>query len=199
MSSRIEDLLRLRMDRLVSTTEVYDLAKKGSASNNNGQLPTFISGLIGSSCLIEEIEQDLRPGLTAKWGQVIDNNNNTMSKEIDVIIFKDKPYFEWKKLGYALVPKDNVRAAIEVNTWYGSGVSTHGDYRSLAQHLNNFCKDFFLFCFSEDCCAPTIQKHTSDLKQFGFKDYFVLYEGPPNNYKPLYDQWYRFVDMIRNL
>jgi hypothetical protein len=43
-----------------------------------------------------------------------------MSKEIDVIIFKDKPYFEWKKLGYALVPKDNVRAAIEVNTWYGS-------------------------------------------------------------------------------
>jgi len=110
------------MKRLSEATEVYELAKRGA-----GSLPPFIEGLIASSLLIEEIKQDLDPRFSVKWGQVI-GKKGELSKEVDAIIFKGKPLYEWQNIGYAIIPQDQVKAAIEVNIWFGSSVSSINEY-----------------------------------------------------------------------
>jgi len=188
--SRVKDILKIRMNKLNESTDLYELVKTGG----HGKIPTFVEGLILSSLLIEEIKQDLPNEYSVMRGQAI-KDNGELSKEIDAIIFSGKPYYEWQNIGYAIIPSKQIRAALEVNTWFGSGVSKQDEYKDLYEQLKPFSPEVFLFCFHDDVSDAKINEHKTMLKSFGYKDVFILKRDDTL----LENDWYRFVQTIRQL
>lgn len=193
--SRLNEMLRIRMRRLSEATSVYSLARRGG----RGSIPTFIEGLIESSTLIEEIKQDLSPKYTVKWGQIV-SSNDEFSKEIDAIIFEGKPYYECQNIGYALIPKEHVKAVIEVNSWLGSGVSSLDEYKQLCKQLKTFSPKAYLFCYHIVVKRDkTVEQNRNRLKGYGFDDVFFLKKQHNNEISFIEEDWFRFVQTIRNL
>ena len=188
--SRLKDILKIRMKKLNESTDLYELVKTGG----HGKIPTFVEGLILSSLLIEEIKLDLSPEYSVMRGQAIKNDGN-LSKEIDVIIFSGKPYYEWQNIGYAIIPSKQIKAVLEVNTWFGSGVSRQDEYKDLYEQLEPFSSKVFLFCFHDDVSDAKINEHKKLLMSFGYEDVFIFKRDDVL----LENEWYRFVQTIRQL
>lgn len=93
------------------------------------------------------------------------------------------------------LPRIRYKAVLEVNTWFGSGVSKHDEYKDLCDQLKPFSPKVFLFCFHDDVSDPGINEHKKLLKSHGYYDVFVLKRDD----ELLEKEWYRFVQTIRRL
>jgi len=188
-----DEILTIRMKRLGQVLELYKLSKQGKG------IHPFVVGLIGSSSLIEEIRRDLSPKYSVKWGQIISGDN--ISKEVDVIIFEGKPFYEWENIDYALVPQEQVKAVIEVETNFST--KKLDKYKTLFDKLKEFFSPqhsfpIYLFFFYNKIENPQIiDAKIKQLKGFGYKDVFILRYVKKEEYFD--DHWIRFINMIKTL
>jgi len=201
---KTDEILKIRMRRLGQVLELYDLSRR-----KKGVQP-FVVGLIGSSSLIEEIRRDLSPKYSVKWGQIISGDN--ISKEVDVIIFEGKPFYEWENIGYALIPQEQVKAVIEVKTNFCK--ENMNNYKILIDELKQFFSPqhsfpiYLFFFYNTIENQQTIDAKIKQLKGFGYEDVFILkyveenvVKDTANKNKERYfiDHWIRFINTIKTL
>lgn len=193
----LEALWKMRLHKLVtSLRQLYKLTKR---RDFGGSLHTYVRGLILSSSIIDEARQDLSSQYDATWGQIL-KEDGTLSKEIDIIIYQGKSYYKWKNIGFAIVPKQNVKAIIECEEYPSKAIDY---YEKVFQELNGFTSNVYLL-FEHYAASPSAYSKTRErLIAFGFKDVFTLYcwythEGK-NKISLCYDDWYRFLNMLRKL
>lgn len=191
-----DEILTIRMKRLGQVLELYKLSKRGTG------IHPFVVGLIGSSSLIEEIRRDLSPKYSVKWGQII--SGDKISKEVDIIIFEGKPFYEWENIDYALVPQEQVKAVIEVETDFGT--KKLDKYKTLFDELKEFISPqhsfpiYLFFFYNKIENQQIIDAKIKQLKGFGYKDVFILrYVKKEKEERYFEDHWIRFINMIKTL
>lgn len=141
-------------------------------------------GEIFSSELITEIKRDLASSYSTQRGQIIDNEGG-MSKEMDIIIFKGKPYQEWT-MGYVFVPKSNVKAVFECKTKTAS-YKYQNDLRKL-KYFSPLC-----YLFMQYYDGKRFESYRRKLINAGFDDAFTIYKlKEPHGYELEEESWLRF-------
>jgi hypothetical protein len=191
-------LKTLRKARLCSLIDRLDLYPLTTRFGNQEPLFLFARGLIFSAYLIEEARQDLSRHCSVAWGQIM-AEDGTLSPESDIIIYEGRAFHEWKTevVCFTIVPKDNVRAAIEC-------CQSFLPTRHQKKHLDNLLKFApSVFLFSECCWSR--KKHVCEekreiLQDLGYSDVFFLYRWYYGiDKEPNETDWFRFLDMIRSL
>jgi len=191
-------LKALRKARLNSLIERLDLYPLTSRFERQEPLFLFARGLIFSTSLIEEIRQDIPRRYSVGWGQMM-TGDGELSPETDIIIYEGSPFHEWRTqiICFTLVPKDQVRVAIEC-------CESFRPTKHLKKHLNDllrFTPNLFLFA---ECCwsrgRNLCKKRKEELMDMGFRDVFFLYRFYYGiNKEPNEADWFRFLEMVRSL
>ncbi|MEW6614027.1 MAG: DUF6602 domain-containing protein [Thermodesulfobacteriota bacterium] len=202
MRTRADSAIAQELDELLAKSTPYALS---SPSFGSPTIHDFVKGLILSTNIIEVIggkDKHLPNGFRADWGQVIDEKDgNTLSKECDIIIYKDKPLklIENKSIRFVLVGKKQTKIVIEVKS---SIQSVTADIRNYCKELKKSVSDIW---FIAECCwaksknrADTIEQ---DLKNAGYKHFFYFYRM---NDKTLiktidYEPFIKFIKLIRRI
>jgi hypothetical protein len=191
----LKTLWKIRSRSLVDKLDLFPLTSK-----LGGQEPLFLfaRGLIFSSALIEEICQDLPQKYNVSWGQMM-TENGSLSREADVIIYEGNPFHEWRTetMRFTLVPKEQVRAEIECCQYFRP--TKHHE-----EHLKAILKFApIVFLFSECCWTKRenlCRKKRQRFLEMGYEDVFYLYRWHYGIDKgPNEDDWFRFLNMIREL
>jgi hypothetical protein len=100
----------------------------------------------------------------------------------------------------AIIPKEQVKAVVEVNIYFGSGVSSIKEYEDICKSLKPFSPKVYLFCF--ECYFKqdkTLQEHRQTLIRYGFNDIFILKRKTNGKISYIEDDWFRFVETIKKL
>lgn len=138
--TRREAILDMRLRRLVESLEYSELSQM---KTGKGRLHSFVSGLLLSSAILEEIRQVTRVNVYVSWGQIL-NEKGELSKEIDIMIyFRRKPLYEWKNIGYAIISKQDVLSIFEVKRNFQSYLS----HEKECEQLSKFAKKIFLIIY----------------------------------------------------
>lgn len=120
---------------------------------------------------------------------------------MDIIIFEGKPFYEWENIDYALVPQEQVKAVIEVETDFGT--KKLDKYKTLFDELKEFISPqhsfpiYLFFFYNKIENQQIIDAKIKQLKGFGYKDVFILRYVKKERY--FEDHWIRFINMIKTL
>ena len=128
--TRLDQFRQRQLEALVNEVTISEVTSelyKGSY-----HLHAYITGLVVSATLMQKLSISLRPGLRFAWGQILNENSNVMSREIDLMVSKDVPIHYWEPIGYSIERPENISLVFEVKyrgistsdiqAWY-SGVS----------------------------------------------------------------------------
>ncbi|MCX6639507.1 MAG: hypothetical protein NTW14_03375 [bacterium] len=167
----------------------------------NPTIHDFVNGLILSSNIIDVIKKHLARNLEVDWGQIIDENGNTFSKECDIIIYKPMAHklFDNRTMRYALVYKNDVKVVIQVKS---SISSVSKDDRDYCKQLMKFNKN--LWYFVDHCIARNserLKKIESDLCTCGYK-MFIYLEAKNESLEQIsigYKPFIKFIEKIKKL
>ncbi len=194
MKTRRQAILDFRFNRLIDSVQLSELSEM---KTGRGRLNPFVSGLLLSSAILEEIQQEAPYNVHVAWGQILDEND-TLSGEIDIRTYLGKPLHEWKSIGYAIIPKRQVMRIFEVKGRFQSYKSHEEDY----QRLSNFAKKIFLIIYQSDNTIDGIKKKEEKLKVLGYHDAFHFMRITKATKKRdgtimrLYENWYRLMDAV---
>jgi hypothetical protein len=101
--TRAFEVIVQELVELLAKSTPYSLS---SPSFGNPTIHDFVKGLILSTNIIDAIDKHIPNGYRADWGQVIDvGNGDILSKECDIIIYKDKPYKKIENKSMKFVPR----------------------------------------------------------------------------------------------
>ena len=194
MKARRKAILDIRLHKLIESLQLSELSEVKSAK---GALNPFISGLLISSSLMDEIRQEVLYGLHVGWGQVIDENDK-LSKEVDIVTYLGKPLYQWKNIGYIIVPKEQVNSIFEVKRKFYS----YKDHQEELKNLKNFSPNgkVFLVVFETYNSTNGIRTRENKLRELGYTDAFHLVrlktvEGK-EKHEPFYEDWYRLMGTV---
>ena len=192
-STRRETFWDLRLERLIKSMDLYPLTQ---IKGRKGSLHPFVSGLLLSSSIMEELNRVIHDNLRLGWGQIL-SEDDTLSGEIDIMAFHGKPLYHWDNVGFSIVNKDNVEFIIEVKGW----MSSYKGLESAFSGLSEFCQQVFLIIFQTSNRMNKIISRAERLKQFGFKDVFHIIRWEKNGDSQsracaLYEDWYRLMKFI---
>jgi hypothetical protein len=196
--TRADAVIAQELDELVSKSSPYALS---SPQFGSPTLHDFVKGLILSTNIIEVIDKHLPNDYRADWGQVIDDDGNTLSKECDVIIYKGKPFklIKNKSISFVLVNKKQTRIVIQVKS---SIQSVTRDSKEYSRELRKFVPELW---FITECCwaksktrAAKIEK---ELKKSGYKEFVYFYRMDENSFNKSinYDSFVKFINAIKKL
>ena len=194
MKARRKAILDIRLHKLIESLQLSELSEVKSAK---GALNPFISGLLISSSLMDEIRQEVLYGLHVGWGQVIDENDK-LSKEVDIVTYLGKPLYQWKNIGYIIVPKEQVNSIFEVKRKFYS----YEGHQEELKNLKNFAlnENVFLVVFETYNSVKGIRACENRLKELGYTDAFHLVKletiEDKERHEPLYEDWYRLMDTV---
>jgi len=165
----------------------------------------FVRGLILSTNIIEVIDKHIPNGYRVDWGQVIDEKDgNTLSKECDIIIYKEKPYktIENNYIRFVLVDKNQAKIVIQVKT----------NIQSVTDEIKDYCKELKKFVpqvwfIAERCWAGSIKRLSTiehQLKEAGYKQFFYLYRMDDNTLNRKieqidYKRFIKFINLIKRI
>jgi hypothetical protein len=176
--------------------QLSTLSKK---QKEGSSLHPFARGYLLAASLMEQIRQDLRTGYSVTWGQVMrdDGEKASLSPEMDSIIYKETPYYEWKAARFAIVPKENVVAAIECKSQIPQNYSEH---EKDVQGLQPFADKVYLFAEAWYGTPDNYDEGRKKIKTFGYQDVFVLktYTGSSEHISRE-DEFARFIQTVRSL
>src|SRR4030042_5371323 len=99
-ATRANAVIAQELDELIAKSPPYSLS---TPEFGNPTLHDFVKGLILSTNIIEVIDKHLPKGYSADWGQVIDDDGNTLSKECDIIVYKGTPFKHIKNKSISFV------------------------------------------------------------------------------------------------
>lgn len=197
MKTRKQAILDLRFRSLINSLQISELSEM---KTGRGTLNPFVSGLVLSSAIMEEIRKEVPYNVHVSWGQIL-NENDMLSGEIDIMTYLGKPLHEWKNIGYAIIPKQLVGKIFEVKRSFRS----YGDHKEDYQRLSNFCpreRKMFLIIYQTYNTLEGIRKREDKLKDIGYSDAFHLVRLTKSTKKrygviePLYEDWYRLMDTV---
>ena len=196
--TRADCVIAQELDELLSKSTPYALSTPQLGSPT---LHDFVKGLILSTNIIDMIEKHVPNGFRVDWGQVIDDDGNTLSKECDIIIYEGKPFklVKNKSLKFALVNKEQAKVVIQVRSSIQSVTKDSKDY---CKELKKFVSEVW---FIAECCwAGSERRGTkirSDLKKAGYKKFIYFYRMDENTLdKTLnYSDFIKFIEMIKKI
>ena len=126
-----------------------------------------------------------------------------LSKEMDAIIYSGKPYKRWENIGYAIVPKENVKATIEFEVYPAWAIypkkGKENYYQTQCEDRKNFTPRQYFFFEQYSAREESYKKAKEQIKSYGYDDVFVLYLLYKDKIEPHYSDWFSFLQMIRSL
>jgi len=194
VKTRKQVILDFRFRSLIDSLQLSELSEMKSG---RGWLNPFVSGLLLSSAIMEEIRQEVPYNIHVSWGQILDEND-ILSGEIDIMTYLAKPLHEWENIGYAIIPKLQVDKIFEVKRHFQS----YSDHKEDYQRLSNFASKIFLIIYQSSITVDGIKKREEKLKTLGYHDAFHLVrvtkpkKGHYGIEGPLYENWYRLMDTV---
>jgi len=197
-ATRANAVIAQELDELIAKSPPYSLS---TPEFGNPTLHDFVKGLILSTNIIEVIDKHLPKGYSADWGQVIDDDGNTLSKECDIIVYKGTPFkhIKNKSISFVLINKDKAKIIIQVK----SGI------QSVTKDSTEYCKAVKRFApevwFMAECCWAKSESRACkigrELKKGGYRHFIYFYRMDDGtliktiNYEP----FVKFIKMIRKL
>ncbi len=167
---------------------------------------SFVVGLRFSSLLIYQIRSMLEDTpLTASWGVIVEEDENTISGECDIIVHADKWLHRWDGAGsqspgpsvmdFRFVPRKHVRLAISCKSEVSSLTKK---LREEAVGLQGAVDTLWLF--AECCKAKKPAALAAKASKAGYQRFWYLYTLDKDNI-PQHDepQWMSFADQLRGL
>lgn len=130
------------MKRLIgenSLLEIIEAMKLNGLCGDRGEKGNFhpyVSGLVFSKKIIEELEKFAPDDLHLGWGQIMDGD--VLSGEVDVFAFKGKPLYHWESIGYSIVPKEAVEFVIECKRIFPDYKIMEDAFKQLSPWLSSF-------------------------------------------------------------
>lgn len=196
--TRADAVIAQELDELVGKSSPYSMS---SPQFGNPTLHDFVKGLILSTNIIEVIDKHLPNGYRADWGQVIEDDGNTLSKECDIIIYKGKPFklIKNKSISFVLVNKKQTRIVIQVKSAIQSVTK---DNREYSKELRKFVPELW---FIAECCWAKSKTRTAkvekELKKSGYKEFVYFYRMDENSFNKTinYDSFVKFISAIKRL
>lgn len=195
MKSRRETILDIRFRRLIESMELYGLSETKSGK---GFLNPWVTGLLLSSALMDEIRREAPYNAHVTWGQIL-NPDDTLSGEIDIIVHIGKPLYQWRSIGYSIIRRQTVLSLYEVKRTFSMYDKHEADY----SRLRKFATDVYLIIYGTHTSIENIRKREAKLKEIGYKDVFHLVRWtkrePTGAAEPVYENWYRLMKAARTL
>lgn len=190
LKTREQAIRDIRFRKLVESVKLSELTELKS---QKGALNPYFSGLLLSATLMEEFRQEALFTVSVGWGQVLDEDDN-LSKEIDVFTYFGKPLYEWKNIGYVIVNKENVQSVFEVKHKFRS----YSYHKKDLERLHNFAERVYLIIFETRISVNGIKKREKKLKEIGYTDVFYLAKlKGGKEHEPIYEDWYRLMDTLK--
>jgi len=190
LKTRTQAILNIRFHRLIESLQLSELTE---IKSQKGALNPYVSGLLLSASLMDEIRLEVPYGMHVGWGQVLDGNDH-LSGEIDIFTYLGKPLYRWKDIGYVIVPREQVQSIFEVKRRFYS----YDDHQEELNCLRNFASKIFLIIFETDNSMDGIKKREDKLRKLGYTDAFHLVRLTETENKkihePIYQNWYRLMD-----
>lgn len=195
MKGRRKTILDIRLRKLIESMRLSELSE---VKTKRGALNPFVSGLLLSSSLMDEVRQEVPYNMHVAWGQAL-NENDVLSGELDIILYLGKPLYQWKSIGYAIVPKQQICSIIEVKRKF----YTYKDHKYELNCLKNYHDKVLLVIFETYNTIKGIKERENKLRKLGYTDVFYLVrltEGEGKEVpQPLYEDWYRFMDTVAEI
>lgn len=195
MKEREKTILEIRFRKFVESMELYGLSETGSGK---GFLNPWVTGLLLSSAVMDEIQIDIPYNTYVTWGQVL-NDDDTLSGEIDIIYHLGKPIYEWKRIGFAIVKRENILRLFEVKRTFKSYDKHREDYAK----LRLFGTDICLIIYGTHTSLTNVEQREEKLRQIGYKDAFHLVRWTKRRAagiaQPIIANWLRFIKTVREL
>lgn len=199
-STRYDDAIAQELDLLIAESTPYSLS---SPSFGSPTIHDFVKGLILSTNIIEAIDKYIPHGFHADWGQIIDKKSgNPLSKENDIIIYKDPPgckTFKNKSMRFVLVDKGQVKVVIQVR----SGIdSVREEDKKYCRNLLKFVPEVWFFA---ECCwaknKTRVKTIETKLKKAGYKRFFYYYiMDEERKFKHInYPLFIKFIELIKKV
>jgi len=195
--TRADSVIMQELDELLAKSPPYSLS---TPQFGNPTLHDFVKGLILSTNIIEVIDKYVPNGFRADWGQVIDNDGNTLSKECDIIIYKGKPHkpIKNRSLCFVFVNKTQAKIIIQVRS---SIQSVTKESREYSKAVRKFAPEIWFV--AENCWAKSERrgaKIESELKRAGYKHFFYFCRMDDNaDRTPNHKSFLRFINLIKKI
>jgi hypothetical protein len=195
--TRADSVIIQELDELLAKSPPYSLS---TPQFGNPTLHDFVKGLILSTNIIEVIDKYVPNGFRADWGQVIDNDGNTLSKECDIIIYKGKPHkpIKNRSLSFVFVKKDQAKIIIQVRS---SIQSVTKESREYSKAVRKFAPEIWFVV--ENCWAKSEgrgKKIERELKKAGYKHFFYFCRMDDNADRTLnHKSFLKFINLIKNI
>jgi len=170
--------------------ELYGLSETKSG---RGFLNPWVTGLLLSFALMDEIGREAPFNSHVTWGQVLNQDDDSLSGEIDIIHHLGKPLYQWRNIGYSIVDKENVLSLYEVKRTFSKYDKHRKDYLRLREYGNRI----YLIIYGTHTSIDNIRKREAKLKEIGYKDVFHLVRWtkrePEDVAKPISENWFRLM------
>jgi len=188
--TRREAIWDMRLSRLVESMKLYRLTGR---KYEQGTLHPYVSGLLLSSSIMAEIRQVTPESLRLAWGQIL-NNNDILSKEVDIMAYLGKPLHQWEDIGFSIVHKDNVDFGfvIEVKRSFPNYQKLKREFDDLSQ----FCESVLLIIYETENSMKGIRQRETELRGIGYKDVFHFVRWKEEDAYPLYEDWNRLMRLV---
>jgi hypothetical protein len=196
--TRADYAIAQELDELLSKSTPYALS---SPSFGSPTIHDFVKGLILSTNIIDVIDKHLSRSrhIVADWGQIIDEDGNTLSKECDVIIYKNTAFKEInnKSIRFVLVDKKQTKVVIQVRS---SIQSVTADDKKYCKELKKFVPEIW---YIAECCwagsknrADAIKR---ELKKVGYKHFFYFYRMDEKTLSKTieYEPFVSFIKLVK--
>jgi hypothetical protein len=195
--TRADSVIMQELDELVAKSPPYSMS---TPQFGNPTLHDFVKGLILSTNIIEVIDKYVPNDFRADWGQVIDDDGNTLSKECDIIIYEGKPHkpIKNRSLCFVLVNKAQVKIIIQVRS---SIQSVTKESREYSRAVRKFAPE--IWYVAENCWAKTERRGVKierELKKAGYKHFFYFCRMDDNADRTLnHKSFLKFINLIKKI
>lgn len=186
------------LDELLAKSTPYALS---SPSFGSPTIHDFVKGLILSTNIIEVIDKHIPNGYRVDWGQVIDEDGNTLSKECDIIIYEGKSFKTIKNrcINFVLVNKKQAKLVIQVKS---SIQSVTKDDKKYCSELKKFVPEIW---YVSECCWAKSRNRVNtvrqQLKKAGYNQFFYFYRMDADSLERTvdYEPFIKFIKSVKNM
>ena len=183
-----------------SNWRVDTFCRQMEAEKKKGRVLPFVRGLRLSAQLVYLVRDLLSDtGLTANWGQLVDNEGNLCSCECDVIIHKEGYIRKWNGetnpiMDYRFIKQDKALVVISCKSF----IRKADIDREYCKNMRSYVDKLWLFA---ECCGP---KSTAIIKrkaaEFGYEKFWPLYTWSKQTTPiPNRTGWMDFVSEVEKL
>lgn len=189
-------LQNFRLDSYIQQIE----SKKGK---NKGAIFPFARGLRFSALLIYKIRKILTgTHLTADWGQILIDEDGTLSNECDIIIHKNGYVSCWNGEGgnghimdFKFIELEDVCAVISCKSYIKTNTIEIDYFKSLSRYVDK------IWLFSECCSRKSITTIKRKAREIGYENFWYLYafEKKTGITEDAAGEWHDFYSKIKSL